>query len=105
MAIVDNAPDTLISIASLAERGTETRFNSDLGVGLFFNGQMLYKGRQNPRTKLFELDIATVAELSLGTTKHALTAKQGAADTSLIKKVLWLHKRMGHPSREDILPL
>jgi hypothetical protein len=60
---------------------------------------MLYKGCQNPQTKLFELDIATVAELSLGTTKHALTAKQGAVDTSLIKEVLWLHKRMGHPSR------
>ena len=103
VAIVDNAPDTLISIASLAERGIETRFNSDLGVGLFFNGQLLYKGRQNPRTKLFELDIATVAELSLGPDSvRVLTAKQGAVDASLIKEVLWLHKRMGHPSREDM---
>jgi len=102
LAIVDDAPDTLISIAALAERGIETRFNSDLGVGLFFNGQMLYKGRQNPRSKLFELDIATVAELSLRTTNQALMAKRGAVDASLVKEVLWLHKRMGHPSREDM---
>ena len=41
VAIVNDAPDTLISIASLAERGIETRFNRDLGVGLFLNDQLL----------------------------------------------------------------
>ena len=48
VAIVDDAPDTLISIASLANREIETRFNRDLGVGLFLNDQLLYRGRQIP---------------------------------------------------------
>ncbi len=51
VAIVDDAPDTLISIQALADRGIETRFNKDLG-GLFLNDQLLYRGRQNARTRL-----------------------------------------------------
>jgi hypothetical protein len=46
VAIVDNAPDTLVSIGALAARGFETRFNSDLGVGLFFQNQLLYPKSQ-----------------------------------------------------------
>ena len=42
VAIVDDAPDTLISIQALADRGIETRSNKDLGVGLFLNDQLLY---------------------------------------------------------------
>jgi hypothetical protein len=32
VALVDNAPDTLISIGALADRSYETRFNRDLGL-------------------------------------------------------------------------
>ena len=38
VAIVDDAPDTLISIQALTDRGIETRF------GLFLNDQLLYRG-------------------------------------------------------------
>ncbi len=34
VALMANAPDTLISIGALADRGYETRFNCDLGVGI-----------------------------------------------------------------------
>ena len=123
---MDNAPDTLISIANLSERGVETRFNQDLGVGLFYNEQLLYRGRQNPRTKLYELDLFDLTgltlpkppdqhpdahnsdldhsnpELSSGNfpSDHyhtARAAKQPPLDPTLIREVLWLHKRMGHP--------
>jgi len=55
----------LISIQALADRGIETRFNKDLGVGLFLNDQLLYRGRQNARTRLYELDLSDLASLSL----------------------------------------
>ena len=57
VAVVNNAPDTLISIASLAERGIEAQFNRDLGVGLLLNDQLLYRRRPDLRTHLYELDL------------------------------------------------
>jgi len=105
---VDNAPDTLISIGALADRGYETRFNRDLGVGIYYQGQLLHQGSRNPRTHLFELDLEAlatihaphVAQSSDFATAHS--AKHSILDQDLVREVLWLHKRLGHPSREDM---
>jgi hypothetical protein len=88
VAIVDDAPDTLISIASLAERGIETRFNRDLDVGLFLNDQLLYRGRQNPRTRLYEINLSALASLSLQSSSMEVNSvKRDQIDGSLIREV------------------
>ena len=74
VAIVDNAPDTLVSIGALATRGIETRFNPDLGVGLFFQNQLFYRGRQNPKTKLYELNVEGLIQLETPLTTCAPTS-------------------------------
>jgi len=106
VALVDNAPDTLISIGALLDRGYETRFNSDLGVGIYYQGQLLHQGRRNPTTNLFELDICELSQLPPihhpATPALVHSNKHGLLDQALIRDVLWLHKRLGHPSREDM---
>ena len=95
LAIVDDVPDTLISTQALAERGIETRFNRDLGVGLILRDQLLYRGRQNTRTRLYELDLSDLASLSLDFPGASIySAKSDQIDASLIREVLWLHKRL-----------
>ncbi len=49
VAIVDGAPDTLISISTLTDKGYEVKFLADgKGVGIFLQDQLLYHGPQHP---------------------------------------------------------
>lgn len=58
MAFVNEAPDTLVSIAVLTNRGFEVQFlPSGEGVGIFKRGTLLYHGLQHPETNLHHIDI------------------------------------------------
>ena len=53
---MDEAPDTLLSIAVLTDRGYEVRFLADgQGVRIYSKGTLLFKGPQHPHSKLFHI--------------------------------------------------
>jgi hypothetical protein len=61
IAIVDDAPDTLLSIAVLTDRGVKVRFLAEgQGVQIYSNGNLLFKGPQHPHSKLFHIDIQSL---------------------------------------------
>jgi len=61
VAIVDAAPDTLVSIAVLTARGFEVRFlENGQGVGIFKNRELLYHGPQHQETRLWHIDIQSL---------------------------------------------
>ena len=114
VAIVDAAPDTLVSIAVLTARGFEVRFlENGQGVGIFKDRELLYHGPQHPETRLWHIDIQSLinppdtlitlpdhtdADVAYKDPSHHVGHK-ATLDQSMIRDVLWLHKRMGHPSR------
>jgi len=108
VAIVPNAPDTLLSVAALTERGFEVRFSPHgQGVGLYHNDQLIFRGTQDPTTKLFHLDLQILINLPpLPTHAHTISSLQKPRNTRItaqtIRDVLWLHKRMGHASRQQM---
>ena len=116
IAIVDEAPDTLLSIAVLTGRGFEVRFLPDnQGVHIYSKGTLLFQGPQHPHSRLFHIDIQSLIHpppdyepdmsgLSLNCDKAPqgtpnYVANRAALDLTTARDVLWLHKRMGHPSR------
>ena len=61
MAIVEGAPDTLLSIAVLTARGYEVRFlPSGQGVGIYKNQKLLFHGPQHEQSRLFHIDIQSL---------------------------------------------
>jgi hypothetical protein len=119
VAIVEGAPDTLLSIAVLTARGFEVRFLlSGQGVGIYKDQKLLFHGPQHEQSRLFHIDIQSLInspeDLTIDehedpsredpTSKPSI-AKKGhpnyvASSAKLdVRDVLWLHKRMGHPSR------
>jgi len=61
VAIVDEAPDTLLSIAVLTGRGFEVRFLPDnQGVHIYSKGTLLFQGPQHPHSRLFHIDIQSL---------------------------------------------
>ena len=117
VAIVDDAPDTLISVAVITSRGFQVSFlPKGQGIGIYFNEQLIYRGEQDSRSKLFTIDISSLIKPNFeisGT--HAedvqwansdavgYVAKKKPLSVQTIKEVLWLHKRMGHPSRATMI--
>jgi len=116
IAIVDEAPDTLLSIAALTDRGYEVRFLPEgQGVRIYSKSQLLFQGPQHPHSKLFHIDIQSLihpppdyepdlSALTIGPGKEhhdspAKAVNRAALDLTTARDVLWLHKRMGHPSR------
>ena len=116
-AIVDNAPDTLISVAVLTNRGFQVNFMPHgQGIGIYYNEQLIYRGEQDARTKLFTVDIGslitppiefpqlTVSDIFWADSNSVgFVAKAKPLSVQTIKEVLWLHKRMGHPSRATMI--
>jgi hypothetical protein len=114
VAIVDEAPDTLVSIAVLTARGFEVRFlEHGQGVGIFKDKELLYHGPQNSETLLWHIDIQSLinppdnivslpdhtdADVAYKDSRQQVGHK-AVIDQSMVRDVLWLHKRMGHPSR------
>jgi len=108
VAIVDAAPDTLVSIAVLTARGFEVRFlENGQGVGIFKDRELLYHGPQHPETRLWHIDIQSLinppddiaalpdhtdADIAYKDTGNHVGHK-AALDQSMIRDVLWLHKR------------
>ena len=61
IAIVDEAPDTLLSIAVLTDRGYEVRFLAEgQGVRIYSKGNLIFSGPQHPHSKLFHIDIQSL---------------------------------------------
>jgi len=61
IAIVDEAPDTLLSIAVLTDRGYEVRFLAEgQGVRIYSKSKLLFSGPQHPHSKLFHIDIQSL---------------------------------------------
>jgi len=61
VAIVDGAPDTLLSIAVLTARGYEVRFlPSGQGVGIYKDQRLLFHGPQHEQSRLFHIDIQSL---------------------------------------------
>jgi hypothetical protein len=116
IAIVDEAPDTLLSIAVLTARGFEVRFlPHNQGVHIYSKTTLLFQGPQHPQSRLFHIDIQSlihpppdyepdISGLNINTDKapHGTpnyVASRAALDLNTARDVLWLHKRMGYPSR------
>jgi len=56
VAIVDSAPDTLISVAVLTKRGFDVHFGANgKGVGIYYNQQKKFKGARIPTHICFTL--------------------------------------------------
>ena len=100
VAIVDTAPDTLLSISSLTARGYEVRFNRHLPLGIYSrDGSLIFTGTQDPHTRLFHFDIASLLNPTTDTPLHSNTqsatanraVKQPPLDPNLVKEVMWLH--------------
>ena len=116
-AIVDNAPDTLISVAVLTNRGFQVNFMPrGQGIGIYFNEQLIYRGEQDSRARLFTVDIGSLITPSVeipqcissdtfwaDSNSKGFVAKAKPLSVQTIKEVLWLHKRMGHPSRATMI--
>jgi hypothetical protein len=61
VAIVDGAPDTLLSIAVLTARGFKVRFlPSGQGVGIYKDQKLLFHGPQHEESRLFHIDIQSL---------------------------------------------
>jgi len=61
VAIVPDAPDTLLSIAVLTERGFEVRFlEHGRGVGIYKNQELMFHGPFDPTARLWHIDIASL---------------------------------------------
>ena len=61
MAIIPDAPDTLLSIAVLTERGFEVRFlEHGRGVGIYKNQELMFHGPFDPTARLWHIDIASL---------------------------------------------
>jgi hypothetical protein len=56
VAIIENAPDTLFSIANLIRRGFEIRM-SRMGMGVFLGDIIVFRGAIDLETGMFYLDI------------------------------------------------
>jgi hypothetical protein len=123
VAILDNAPDTLISVAVLCRKGLEVSFKIPGGPGIYLHGALVHQGIVDKTNDMFYVNIRDLLETSIrfqfpeafqrydtsepefepadkncyGTTRrHGITAEK-------IRKVLWFHKRLGHPSRETMV--
>jgi len=125
VAILATAPDTLISVAVLCRKGLEVVFKIPGGPGIYLQGKLLYQGTLDPHNDMFYVNIKDLLSLSITfqnperfTTADTATAasmqppaaqqcystkKSQRRDTAItadkIRQVLWLHKRLGHPSR------
>ena len=109
VAVVDDAPDTLISIAVITSRGFKVSFEAGgKGVGIYYNDVLVYTGAIDQESKFFVIDVGELLELRL---PHAATDAAAPTDSNVYGNkrpdistktrddVLWLHKRLGHPSR------
>jgi hypothetical protein len=118
VAIVDNAPDTLLSVYALANKGLSITFASDR-VSIHrgdHTGDLLYTGKPDSDTHLYYLDMDAIMQCSVPTptppTFTELVPDLGKSmpiaaffntvksiPSNIVNEILWLHKRMGHPSR------
>ena len=119
---MEGAPDTLLSIAVLTARGFEVRFlPNGQGVGIYKDLKLLFHGPQHEQSRLFHIDIQSLIhppeDIAIkdqaNSTQDDPSSKPSIAkkgrphyvansaklDLNTIRDVLWLHKRMGHPSR------
>ena len=102
MYIVPGAPDTLISIATLVDRGYTVTFDNTAGVTISKNGITLYNKRKDLTTNLYYLDITHlyIPEEAYEEPTKAGPRALGAQSIpqKLVTKIIWLHKRMNHMS-------
>ena len=117
VAIVDDAPDTLISVAVLTSRGFQVNFMPNgQGIGIYFNNQLIYRGDQDNRSRLFTIDIGSLIQPTFQLSYNSdcsnhwansdakgFVVKKKPLSVQTIKEVLWLHKRMGHPSKATMI--
>ena len=58
VAVVDDAPDTLISIAVITSRGFKVSFEAGgKGVGIYYNDVLVYTGAIDQESKFFVIDV------------------------------------------------
>ena len=108
--VVDGAPDTLISIAVICERGYTVTFDNTTGLTIKFEDRIIYQRYKDPTSGLYHIDLThlfTTAEAAASSapdptrySPHALGAR--TVSPQLATKIMWLHKRMHHKSRADM---
>jgi hypothetical protein len=111
VAVVEDAPDTLISIAVLTSRGFKVSFEAGgKGVGIYYHNSLVYNGVIDPSSNFFVIDVGELLHLDLPTPPtndaHANSSdysaygnKRATISVQTRDDILWLHKRLGHPSR------
>jgi len=128
VAIIASAPDTLISVSVLCRKGLEVVFKIPGGPGIYLQGVLLYQGTVDPSNDMFYVNIKDLLSLSITfqnpdrftacdsvhtpglptplaeeacsySVKKAPRQRSGIT-ADKIRQVLWLHKRLGHPSRD-----
>ncbi len=115
ISILDNAPDTLLSISTLCNRGFTITFTAD-NIHIFLQKQLIYTGYKDKHTELYYINMKDLIDCKINlqkplaekikvnnVNKHKETHKRNKIiSQSLIKEVLWLHKCMGHQSRNTM---
>ena len=65
VAILDSAPDTLISVAVLCLKGLEVSFKIPGGPGIYLQGVLLHQGVVDPQSNMFYVNIRELLDMSL----------------------------------------
>jgi hypothetical protein len=102
-------------VAVLCLKGLEVSFKIPGGPGIYLQGVFLHQGIVDPQSNMFYVNIRELLAMSLhcqdpqrfnrvvsdvAPDSTCLAGKCGEGLTpDKIRQVLWLHKRLGHPSR------
>ena len=116
VAILESAPDTLISVPVLCRKGFEVSFKIPGGVGIYLQGKLVHQGIVEKDSDMFYVNTKELLALSIKFQNperfsHIVTSDPPIEPTTLclgitadkIRQVLWLHKRLGHPSRHTMV--
>ena len=93
--------------ASMRQRNHPIRHNNNRLPLRYHNDQLIFRGTQDATTKLFHLDLQSLINLPTPSPPyHTIPSFQKPRNTPItaqtIRDALWLHKRMGHASRQQM---
>jgi len=107
--VIPDAKTNLISPSHMISNGYDLHFTKS-GAGVFHNSQLVHKGQLDPSTNLFTINLADLiapSHLDPNLSVPSFLSTHSASTSSLTARktldILWLHKRLGHPSRSTMI--
>jgi hypothetical protein len=90
----------------MISNGYELHFTQS-GAGIFRQNQLIHKGSLDPVSKLFTIDlldlVPRVPDIPAPSCPQVNSTTKPFLSSRKVLEILWLHKRLGHPSRATMI--